>query len=92
MSTYQTDDPCLICREEYLDRCWHHVKTRGSGGSDNAYNKMPLCFACHTLIHQLGTRRAAEKYLQVFRWLERNGWEQCQLTRRWHHYEEGQAA
>ena len=33
----------------------HHVKSRGSGGQDEA-NLVPLCRVCHTVLHQVGRK------------------------------------
>jgi hypothetical protein len=39
----------------------HHVKTRGSGGGDEA-NLTALCRAAHTELHQIGRHSFARKY------------------------------
>lgn len=53
----------------------HHIKTRGSGGSDHESNLMSLCFEHHTEIHKLGTNRFSVKYRQVEYYLHDLGWD-----------------
>lgn len=82
METYQTEQPCIACGESYLDRCFHHIKTRGSGGTDDSYNLMPLCFLCHTEIHLIGMVKMADRvnqfgdyrHKQMRKWLLDNEW------------------
>jgi len=52
-----------------------HIKTNGSGGSDDVWNLMPLCFDCHDEKGRTSVRIMAERYLQYKNWLIRNGWE-----------------
>lgn len=63
---------CLICRK--LAEI-HHIKTRGSGGSDEPYNLVPLCREHHTEIHTKGNSFMANKYKSFKDFLEANGWE-----------------
>jgi hypothetical protein len=41
---------CMACGNP-MDH-WHHIKTRGSGGSDGRLNELDLCARCHSWIHQ----------------------------------------
>lgn len=84
MAKYQSFEPCTRCQEEYLDRCYHHVKTRKSGGQDVPHNLMSLCLECHNYIHNTGTWSAANDYPQIRRWLLDRGWEECTISRRWY--------
>jgi len=43
---------------------WHHIKTRGSGGSDSRLNELDLCARCHTWIHQQ-PEKFLEKYTHI---------------------------
>ncbi len=74
---------CVACGR--LGAEGHHLKTRGSGGGDEEWNLMPLDRACHTEIHQKGTRLFAEKYPRVRAWLEQNEWELDPLRMKWVH-------
>lgn len=55
--------------------CYHHVKTRKSGGSDDSYNLMSLCSWCHVTIHKIGLVTMSKKHISVHNWLIENGWE-----------------
>jgi hypothetical protein len=50
--------PCVACDYPVTDA--HHLKTRGSGGSD--LTAIPLCRQHHTQIHTEGTRTAMERW------------------------------
>lgn len=56
--------------------CFHHVYTRKSFGSDHPSNLMPLCAACHTMIHKIGLTMMSKRYKSVLAWLVANGWSQ----------------
>lgn len=82
---YQTDKNCIACGHRQLEggNCLHHVKSRGSGGSDEVWNLMPLCQRCHNIVHANGLSTFAIKYFNVKRWLEKNGWEFCIIANKW---------
>jgi hypothetical protein len=40
----------------------HHVKSKGSGGSDTEDNLWPLCVKHHAEIHNLGVFTFCDKY------------------------------
>lgn len=66
---------CTIenCQNSNIDK--HHVKTRGSGGSDDDSNILLLCRIHHSEAHQIGMVKLSKKYPEVNAWLEDNGWE-----------------
>lgn len=74
---------CLICRK-LADR--HHIKTRGSGGTDDDFNIALLCRQHHQEIHRAGLTTFAEKYPRFKEYLLSNGWEFNQLMSKWKHY------
>lgn len=80
---YQSQEPCLVCATTTQQRTYHHVKSRGSGGGDEAWNLLSLCLRCHNEIHKLGINSFAKKYPQFKRWLVNNNWEQCPITNKW---------
>ena len=84
---YQSHEPCLRCEEEYRDRCYHHVMTKGSGGSDHECNLMSLCDSCHTKesdsVHELGLTRFAETSPAVENWLIQKGWDFDSNVNKW---------
>lgn len=84
MAKYQTDSPCTSCgKRTYGGNCFHHIKTRGSGGSDEKENLMPLCFSCHTEVHKIGLLSFSERYKSVEYFLIANDWFKCPLTNKW---------
>jgi hypothetical protein len=38
--------PCIACGHPPPSTC-SHIKTRGSGGGDDAFNVLPKCSICH---------------------------------------------
>lgn len=89
MKNYKSDLPCIACGDQGEDRiCLHHVKTRGSGGSDNAWNLMSLCQKHHNEIHQKGTPHFIEKYYKAELWMIASGWKFDEYLRKWTHEKE----
>lgn len=83
---YKTDAPCIVCfKEEENSVCFHHVKTRKSGGTDDAWNLMPLCFYCHEEVHKKGLSLFSALYSQVAKWLTGNGWSWDPHYNKWSH-------
>jgi len=66
--------PCLACGIEGRTEA-HHVKTRGSGGGDDAWNVIPLCALHHQRWHQVGWIAFCRSYPHVFQHLHRLGWQ-----------------
>ena len=64
---------CLVCRNSAPNDP-HHIKTKGSGGSDSLTNLMPLCRLHHSEIHTMGLTSFAKKYINVKVWLQDMGW------------------
>jgi len=60
---------------------FHHIKSRGAGGSDNQTNLLPLCALCHVNIHAIGLIDFSSNYKKnpfhynIKVWLDNNGWE-----------------
>jgi 5-methylcytosine-specific restriction endonuclease McrA len=82
---YNTDEPCLCCGV-YTENgnCYHHIKTRKSGGTDDAFNLMPLCQRCHNYFHSIPLSSITKKNVVVKGWLEANGW--VFEYGKWRHY------
>lgn len=59
---------CIICHGPATE--YDHVKTRGSGGSDEERNLAPMDRGCHQLRHQMGIVWLADKYPRYKKWLE----------------------
>jgi len=74
--TYRADEDCIICgKNTSKDTCWHHLKTRGSGGTDDSWNMVPVCFNHHTAyFHLKGLTFTANKFKKVHEFLINNGW------------------
>ena len=68
---------CLACGSTQQIEI-HHVKTRGSGGTDDSFNLINLCILCHRLSnkswHVLGPKRFLEIYPHVWEHLKNQGW------------------
>lgn len=62
---------CMVCGNP-AER--HHIKTRGSGGTDDDWNILALCRLCHIKIHQIGNYKFCEKYPKILRELKKKGW------------------
>ena len=89
---YKTDDPCIAChRYSEGGTTLHHVKSQGSGGSDESFNLMPLCNAHHVLVHLKGLREFSCMSLRVngvdgksvTQWLKDNGWYIDNFLKKW---------
>ena len=76
------DKTCIVCNRQGVDL--HHVKTRGSGGSDEEFNLMPLCRWHHSQIHTEGLNKLSMKY-RVRNWLEDNDYVYDAYIARWIH-------
>lgn len=81
MKYYDKDARCLVCRKKGTDL--HHVKARGSGGSDDKSNLMELCHMHHVGIHNMGTYSFVMRFTCLARWLTRNGWNLDKFNKRW---------
>lgn len=83
---YKADEPCLVClKEEENTVCFHHIKTRKSGGTDDAWNLMPLCQEHHNAVHAKGLSLFSALYVQVAKWLLRNSWVYESHENKWRH-------
>jgi len=63
---------CVIqgCRRP-RDFRGHHVKTRGSGGSDGIWNRLGVCRAHHEEAHTVGMAEFRKRYPEVDAFLRR---------------------
>lgn len=78
----QTVIPCGYGVPEY-----HHIKSFGSGGSNHAYNLMPLCRAHHSLTHSKGLMWMAKEYIGFYNALIDKKWEINPQLLKWVNYE-----
>lgn len=76
---------CGVAGSDFNPLDIDHVKTLGSGGTDNDYNCMTLCRAHHTEKGLLAIGGMAAKYPRYLRWLLDNDWYVCELTKKWRH-------
>jgi cytochrome c553 len=60
---------CIICHGQATE--YDHLKTRGSGGSDDPENLVPMCRACHSLRHQMGIVWLADRYPKYKAWIDK---------------------
>jgi hypothetical protein len=63
---------CLVCTSSEVDVA--HIKTRGSGGTYDEWNLMPLCRHHHQEQHLQGIITFSQKYIGVASYLYDNGW------------------
>lgn len=81
---------CVVRGNCHYDECYtdlDHVKTFGSGGSNEAHNLMPLCRKHHSEKHRVGVNAMAEKHAGFFEWLIDKGWKREAIgTGRKYHY------
>ncbi len=65
---------CIICnRNIEVDRC--HIKTRGSGGTDDDWNILLMCRLHHNEQHSTGFYKMSLKYPHLLVILKYKGWE-----------------
>lgn len=66
---------CVIkCKTPWVSVSGHHIKSRGSWGPDLEINLIPLCFYCHTKIHQYGLNKMITNYPELAPVLFSKGW------------------
>jgi hypothetical protein len=57
---------CEACRAATAT-ARHHIVTRGSGGPDEPWNILELCFSCHIgVFHGQGWRTACKMYPHLY--------------------------
>lgn len=83
---YTTKEPCVVCLR--TPACLHHIKTRGSGGTDDDWNLMPLCLGHHNRVHAIGLRPFATHNSGAYNFLIKHGWEFDDIFNKWRHYGE----
>lgn len=70
---------CIVCKKE-PDK--HHIKTRGSGGSDEERNLLNLCREHHMEIHRIGTTTFVRKHHLESTMVTR-GFYLCEISNKW---------
>lgn len=53
----------------------HHIKTRGSGGSDDLFNLINLCRYHHQQVHSYGMVKFINNHKHIMGILHSKGWE-----------------
>lgn len=66
--------PCACCGDQ-LTTVAHHIKSKGSGGPDEAWNLIALCTIHHTEIHKRGASFMIQNYFNFGNVLHKLGWE-----------------
>jgi hypothetical protein len=66
-------DRCLVCGVTQVDRA--HIKSKGSGGSNEEDNLLLLCRQHHIESHRLGWNLFCKRYPVVRVMLNEKGWE-----------------
>ncbi len=67
-----------------MQRCYHHLISRGAGGPDEKWNLLSVCQSCHVWIHKIGLLRASQRFPEVEKFLIKNGWEL--ILNKWRHF------
>ncbi len=70
---------CIICG---LDSERHHIKTRGSGGTDHENNIMMLCRNHHIECHKIGLKTFVRSY-NLKSYMESKNWEYFDVLGKW---------
>lgn len=70
---------CTVCRK-YSEK--HHIKTRGSGGSDDPENLLDLCRNCHIEVHQIGLSTFVRRH-HLESNMRARGFYLCEVTGKW---------
>lgn len=65
--------PCLVCGFTPVDVA--HVRSKGAGGGEEAWNLMPLCRMHHREQHSMGFETFLDRYQLVKSHLQKLGWE-----------------
>ena len=62
---------CLIigCKNE-IDCQGHHIRPRGSGGSDGPWNRLRICRIHHVEFHVIGEDKFIKIHLEMKIWVE----------------------
>ncbi len=64
--------PCVICGNSPSQVC--HIRSKGSGGPDELWNLLPMCFEHHRKQHDIGIRQFIKKYPVYLIALKNRGW------------------
>lgn len=64
--------PCVVCGALPSDA--HHIKTVGSGGTDDSWNLASLCRWCHSKLHQQGQLRFYKENENYKNYINKLGW------------------
>lgn len=78
---YKSNEPCCVSGNAEAE--YHHIKTRGAGGTDDTFNMMPLTHPLHQECHQIGLSRFVEKYSRARLWLIKHGWSFDPVLLKW---------
>lgn len=83
MENSSTNNICVICGRLASEK--HHIKTVGSGGTDDEWNLLPICRYDHARIHAIGLKKVVEKCPGLEAWLVAQGWELDPYKKKWRH-------
>lgn len=84
LKEYIRSSSCIGCAR-YPRSELAHVRGRGAGGPDTAWNMIPFCTGCHQLQHRRGWGFILDKSARLRRRLPELGWEFDHTTGKlWH--------
>lgn len=81
------EDNCVACGDHWPMLDIDHVKTIGSGGTNDPWNCMTLCRFCHIKKDQKGIVWMTNTFPNYKNWLIKNGWEFDKYLGKWRHYD-----
>lgn len=74
---------CIVTGKQGCDL--HHIKTRGSGGTDDEWNLIPISRTLHQRWHHRGTQYMVKGYPAIRNWMIKNGWKFDIYSGKWLH-------
>ena len=63
---------CAACGESKVDAC--HIRSKGAGGPDEAFNLVAMCREHHIMQHKLGWGAYLNRFPEVWVKLQQMGW------------------
>lgn len=82
------ESACIVCGhagDSFNPIEIDHIKTRGSGGSDESFNVWTLCRTHHVEKHY-SLNRFVLRWPKARAWLIKNGWEFDEFLQKWRRY------
>lgn len=85
---YISEERCSACGRNGPNDI-DHIKSRGSGGTDDEFNLWVLCRGCHQDKHHYGLNALLQCYPHLIDILESKGWDWDSYKGKWVRYKPG---